>query len=95
MPDLPDATYSGRFTVARVLLVEPFHGGSHGAWANSLVRHSRHEVVSVSHPGAFWRWRMRGAALTLAAATREAVAVHGAPDVVLVSGMVDLPAGWG
>lgn len=79
--------------MARVLLVEPFHGGSHGAWANGLARHSRHEVVPVSHPGAFWRWRMRGAALTLAEATREAVAVHGAPDVVLVSGMVDL-AGW-
>ena len=31
--------------------------------------------------------------MTLAEATREAVAVHGAPDVVLVSGMVDL-AGW-
>ena len=79
--------------MARVLLVEPFHGGSPGAWANGLVRHSRHEVGPVSHPGAFWRWRMRGAALTLAEATREAVAVHGAPDVVLVAGMVDL-AGW-
>ena len=93
MPDLPDATYSGQFTVARVLLVEPFHGGSHGAWANGLVQHSRHEVVSVSHPGAFWRWRMRGAALTLAEASREAAAVHGVRDVVLASGMVDL-AGW-
>ena len=79
--------------MARVLLVEPFHGGSHGAWAEGLVAHSRHDVVAVSHPGAFWRWRMRGAALTLALAAGEAIREHGPPDVVLVSGMVDL-ARW-
>jgi glycosyltransferase involved in cell wall biosynthesis len=79
--------------MARILLVEPFHGGSHGAWAEGLVAHSRHDVVAVSHPGAFWRWRMRGAALTLAHAAGEAVQEHGPPDVVLMSGMVDL-ARW-
>jgi len=79
--------------MARILLVEPFHGGSHGAWAEGLVAHSRHDVVAVSHPGAFWRWRMRGAALTLALAAGEAIREHGPPDVVLVSGMVDL-ARW-
>jgi len=79
--------------MARILLVEPFHGGSHGAWAEGLIAHSRHDVVAVSHPGAFWRWRMRGAALTLAQATDEVVHEHGPPDVVLVSAMVDL-ARW-
>jgi glycosyltransferase involved in cell wall biosynthesis len=79
--------------MARILLVEPFHGGSHGAWAEGLMAHSRHDVVAVSHPGAFWRWRMRGAALTLAQATDEVVHEHGPPDVVLVSAMVDL-ARW-
>jgi glycosyltransferase involved in cell wall biosynthesis len=79
--------------MARILLVEPFHGGSHGAWAEGLAAHSRHDVVVVSHPGSFWRWRMRGGALTLAAAAGEAVDEHGPPDVVLVSGMVDL-ARW-
>jgi len=79
--------------MARILLVEPFHGGSHGAWADGLLRHSRHDFVAVTHPGAFWRWRMRGAALTLAEAARGAVDAHGPPDVVLVSGMVDL-ARW-
>ena len=79
--------------MARILLVEPFHGGSHGAWADGLLRHSRHDLVVVTHPGAFWRWRMRGAALTLAEAARGAVDAHGPPDVVLVSGMVDL-ARW-
>ncbi|MDG2428889.1 MAG: DUF3524 domain-containing protein [Acidimicrobiales bacterium] len=79
--------------MARVLLIEPFHGGSHGAWADGLARHSRHEVVTVSHPANAWRWRMRGGALTLAAATKLVVEEHGPPEVVVVSGMVDL-ARW-
>lgn len=77
--------------MARVLLVEPFHGGSHGAWADGLARHSRHEVVVVSHEAVAWRWRLRGGALTLADGARAAVADHGPPDVVLASSLVDLP----
>lgn len=79
--------------MAKVLLVEPFYGGSHAAWADGLVRHSRHEITMVTHPATAWRWRMRGGALTLAEDTRCAVELHGPPDVVLVSGMIDL-AGW-
>ncbi len=81
--------------MARVLLVEPYHGGSHAAWADGLAAHSSHEVVTVSHPGEFWRWRMRGASLTLAEASRTAVQRTGTPDVVVVSGMVDLAAWLG
>ena len=79
----------------RVLLVEPFHGGSHASWAEGLAAHSRHEVVTVSLPGTSWRWRMRGASVSLAAATHDAVAADGPPDVVLASGMFDLPAWLG
>ena len=79
----------------RVLLVEPFHGGSHASWAEGLAAHSRHEVVTVSLPGNSWRWRMRGASVSLAAATHDAGAADGPPDVVLASGMFDLPAWLG
>ena len=79
----------------RVLLVEPYHGGSHAAWADGLVRYSRHRVVTVFHEGAFWRWRMRGGSLTLAEAAEQVVAKHGRPEVVLISGMVDLAAWLG
>ena len=81
--------------MSRVLLVEPYHGGSHAAWADGLAGHSRHEIVTVAHPGSFWRWRMRGGSLTLAEAARAAVGDSGPPDVVLVSGMVDLAAWLG
>ena len=58
--------------MARVVLVEPYYGGSHRAWADGLIRHSRHEIHLVTHDAAYWRWRLRGSALTLA----EQVARH-------------------
>lgn len=72
----------------RVLLVEPFSTGSHRAWAEGVVRHSRHDVSLVAHDGSFWKWRMQGGALTLAEGVREA----GRPDVLLVSDMVHVAA---
>jgi glycosyltransferase involved in cell wall biosynthesis len=78
--------------VARVVLVEPYYGGSHRSWADGLVAHSRHEIHLVVHDAAYWRWRLRGSALTLAEAVEEVVAEHGPPDVLLVSDMVNLPA---
>ena len=81
--------------MSRVLLVEPYDSGSHAAWAAGLAGYSRHEVVTVAHPGNFWRGRMRGGAVTLADAARAAVEESGPPDVVVVSGMVDLSAWLG
>jgi glycosyltransferase involved in cell wall biosynthesis len=78
--------------VARVVLVEPYFGGSHRAWAEGLVRHSGHEIHLVTHDAAYWRWRLRGSALTLAEDVARVVAEHGSPDVLLVSDMVHLPA---
>ena len=57
----------------RVLLVEPYLGGSHADWAEGLARHSAHEVVAVGHPGRHWRWRMRGGPVTLAEQADRAV----------------------
>ncbi len=77
-------------TRRRILLVEPYYGGSHRAWADGLVAHSIHDIGLITHDAQFWRWRMRGGAVTLAEAIRADVAANGLPDVVLVSDMVDL-----
>ena len=78
--------------MARVVLVEPYYGGSHKAWADGLVAHSGHEIHLVTHDAAYWRWRLRGSALTLAEDVLRVVADHGPPDVLLVSDMVHLAA---
>ena len=76
----------------RVLVVEPWYGGSHRAWADGIAAHSAHDVHLVTHEPRFWRWRLRGAAVTLAAEVVEAVAHQGRPDVVLVGDLVDVAA---
>lgn len=76
----------------RVVLVEPYYGGSHRAWADGLVRHSSHEIHLVTHDAAYWRWRLRASALTLAERVVEVVREHGPPDVLLATDMVHLPA---
>lgn len=70
----------------KVLLVEPWFGGSHRAWAEGYAAHSAHEVEMLTLPDRAWRWRMRGSALSLAGA------IGSSPDVLLASSLLDVPA---
>lgn len=72
----------------RVALVEPYYGGSHRAWADGYAANSTNEVTLVTHEARFWKWRMHGAHLTLAA--DFAAAFDAPPDVVLASSMMDV-----
>ncbi len=73
----------------RILLIEPYYGGSHQAWADGFAAHSRHDVTLLTLPARFWKWRMQGGALTLAHQTR---ALPTRPDLLLASDMLNLPA---
>ncbi|PJF40728.1 MAG: DUF3524 domain-containing protein [Chloroflexi bacterium] len=70
-----------------ILLIEPYYGGSHQAWADGYARHSRHNVTLLTLPAQFWKWRMQGGAVTIA---RLFNAYNIQPDVILVSDMMDL-----
>jgi glycosyltransferase involved in cell wall biosynthesis len=50
----------------RVLFVEPFYGGSHRLFADRFAALSSHAVDLLTLPSSFWKWRMRGAHLSLA-----------------------------
>jgi glycosyltransferase involved in cell wall biosynthesis len=73
----------------QILLLEPYCGGSHRAWAEGYVAHSRHNVTLLGLAARFWKWRMQGGAATLA---EEARALHRRPDAILASDMLNLPA---
>jgi glycosyltransferase involved in cell wall biosynthesis len=73
----------------KVLLLEPYCGGSHRAWAEGYAAHSRHDVTLLTLPARFWKWRMQGGALTLA---EQARALTSRPDLILASDMLNLPA---
>ncbi len=74
---------------ASVLFVEPFYGGSHRAFLDGLVRHSRHDFTLLTLAEGEWRRRMRRGAQELA---DQARAIEGDFDLLVVSDLLDLPA---
>lgn len=71
----------------RILLLEPFMGESHKAWAEGYAANSNHEVEILSLPGRHWKWRMHGAAETFAIEINKRELM---PDLILASDMLDL-----
>jgi hypothetical protein len=49
----------------KILLLEPYCGGSHRAWAQGYAARSRHDVTLLTLPARFWKWRMQGGALSV------------------------------
>jgi glycosyltransferase involved in cell wall biosynthesis len=76
----------------RIVLVEPYYGGSHRAWADGYAASSSNDVTLLTLPARFWKWRMHGAFLTLAHELEADVEAHGLPDVIVVSSMLDVAA---
>jgi len=73
-------------------LLNPYHTGSHRAWAEGYASHSRHHMRVISMMGNFWKWRMHGGALELAEQTSALLAAGERPDLLLATSMVNLPA---
>ncbi len=71
----------------KICLVEPFFTGSHKRWATELAQKSRHQIDILSLPGRHWKWRMHGAAITLADRFRKAGKQY---DAILATDMLDL-----
>lgn len=70
-----------------ILLIEPFYAGSHKAWVDGFREHTSHKTTLLSLPGRHWKWRMYGAAVTLAEQFNQ---LEELPDKILVSDMLDL-----
>lgn len=79
-------------TPLTIWLLNPYHTGSHRAWAEGYAAHSRHRVRVLAMQGAFWQWRMQGAALELAAQARAWLDRGERPDLLLATSMTNLPA---
>ena len=74
-----------------LLLASAFHGGSHRAWLEGFMRHTRHACRAATLPGRFWKWRMQGGAAELARQVRTITASGFKPDVLVATDMVNLP----
>ena len=71
----------------KILLAEPFLTGSHDAWSREYSSRSAHETFLLGLEGRHWKWRMHGAAVTLA---RRFLDGSFDPDLILASDMLDL-----
>ncbi|MDA3941475.1 MAG: DUF3524 domain-containing protein, partial [Spirochaetia bacterium] len=50
----------------KILFLESFYSGSHKAFADGLIKNSKHNIEILTMPARFWKWRMKGAALYFA-----------------------------
>jgi glycosyltransferase involved in cell wall biosynthesis len=75
-----------------ILYLNPFHGGSHAAVADGYAQHTVHDItlLRLSIAGG-WRWRMRGAAVTLARQLRQQAQGRKSQfDIIIATDMLDL-----
>ena len=76
----------------KLLVVEPYYGGSHKAFLDDLLRQLPHDADLLTLPPAqHWKWRMRLAAPYFAAKLRERPAGEGQGyDAIFCSSFVDV-----
>ncbi|HSH04984.1 MAG TPA: DUF3524 domain-containing protein [Anaerolineae bacterium] len=70
-----------------ILLLSPYHGGSHQAWATGYQQHTKHQLTILSLPARFWKWRMHGGAITLAHQFNQNPQPY---DLIIATDMLDL-----
>ncbi len=72
----------------RILALEPYYGGSHRAVLDGLVAHIGADWTLLTLPARKWKWRMRGAAITMA---EQAASLPAEPfDLIFASTFVNL-----
>lgn len=75
-----------------IWLVSAYHTGSHRSWAEGYARHSRRRMRLLTMEGRFWKWRMQGGALELAAQAERLLAAGEIPGAIVTTDMVNTPA---
>jgi glycosyltransferase involved in cell wall biosynthesis len=70
----------------KIVILEPYYGGSHKQWIDQLICHSSHSFTLLQMPSRFWKWRMQAGAIYLAEATPDEQF-----DLILASSMLNLP----
>lgn len=71
----------------KMLILEPFFGGSHRQWAEGYQKNSRHKIELLTLPDRYWKWRMHGAAVTFAEQFKQ---LESKPDLILATDMLDV-----
>ncbi len=73
----------------RVLILEPYYGGSHRSFVAITKQHSVHDIQAEVLPARWWKWRLSGSPFVFAKAFRERTIK---PDLLLFSNTIDVAA---
>ncbi|MEW4562776.1 DUF3524 domain-containing protein [Bremerella sp. JC770] len=73
-----------------LLALEPYYGGSHRAFLDGWIAHSRYQWTCLTLPAHHWKWRMRHAAITFAQQATDLKETHF--DAIFCSDMLNLAA---
>lgn len=73
----------------RILLVEPFFGGSHRYFVDVVSRFSAHDLHTLTLPARFWKWRLSGSPFVLAP---EFAQLPTRPDLLIFANTIDVAA---
>ncbi len=74
----------------RILVLEPYYGGSHRAVLDALLAHIEWDADLLTLPARKWKWRMRGAAITMAREVHQLAAAGARWDLLLCSTFLNL-----
>lgn len=74
----------------RLLILEPYDGGSHRRFLDQLTLRLDVDAVRLSLPARGWKWRMRFGAVAMADAVAALPPEHRSCDLVLASSFLDL-----
>ncbi len=77
-------------TGRRILVLEPYYGGSHRAVLDAIFPLPGWDVDLVTLPPRKWKWRMRGAAITMAAEVERLHAAGARWHLILASTFLNL-----
>lgn len=75
----------------KILVLEPFGGGSHASLYRGWQKYSAHDLVVLDLPAVHWKWRSRHASFTLAQRANELIVDANEFDLLFVSDMLNLP----
>lgn len=73
-----------------ILALEPYYGGSHKAFIDSLSKVSENTWTILTLPAHKWKWRMRHSAITFARLAAEQLKKGQSPDMLFCTDMLNL-----
>lgn len=86
---MPDLSFPQQRPL-KLLYLQPFHTGSHKAFAQEWIKHSQCNWELLSLPGRHWKWRMRHASIWMADKVSQILKSRNVIDAIVATDMLNV-----